>query len=302
MSPFEPEQWRAAKAFTSSKLLFEALLELSAVPGKWLFRGQGKASWPLAPSIERRKPTRSFRVTESDLLYDFKRHSRSVYSNLPEFGDVPSWLSLMRHHGVPTRLLDWTNSAYIALFFACSDLASKQNPVGEINPGDSYASVWALDGVALSAAFQAKASELTHTPADGWDLSNPEHFKLLAWYLFDRQNEADGLVAEVLPRSSNERMSFQQGTFLATCNHNISFESSLRLMMTCSIAHAQATEQAHNEKPWVRQFAFPLELREEILKHLYDVNVHALTLFPDLDGLGRLLADKYHLFLSTPLG
>lgn len=307
-------QWPLPESFTSTRSLLDALQNLSSAPEQWLFRGQEQADWSLEPSLERRNPKESIRFAEGRLLYDFKRHSRSIYGNLPEFEDIPSWLSLMRHRAVPTRLLDWTNSVYIALFFACANLTPEPKPNSaaitssiphaETAEGlKNHAAVWALSGRELSGAFKAKADELDPPPPGGWDLSNSEHFKRLAWYLFDDQHETEGLVAELLPRTSNERMSFQQGTFLITCNHNLSFEESLRHMMTSSdIGESQPDRHPGIERLWIRRFTFPLELREEILRHLYDMNVHAMTLFPDLDGLGRLLAHKYHLYWSTARG
>ena len=44
------------------------------------------------------------------------------------------WLSLMRHYGIPTRLLDWTHSFLVAAYFAVDDADKARD-----------CAIWALD-------------------------------------------------------------------------------------------------------------------------------------------------------------
>lgn len=52
------------------------------------------------------------------MLERFKSNAHIYLSHLPDFSDNLSWIALMQHHGAPTRLLDFTFSPYVALYFA----------------------------------------------------------------------------------------------------------------------------------------------------------------------------------------
>src|SRR5205823_7935870 len=55
---------------------------------------------------------------EQHLLRQFQRRLHQYVSVIPEVDDTLEWLALMQHHGAPTRLLDWTKSPFVAVYFA----------------------------------------------------------------------------------------------------------------------------------------------------------------------------------------
>jgi len=89
----------------------------------WVFRGQVDADWPLLPKIDRdnyleyRSCLGLKRLKhERAILDEFKRWSRPHLQISPR--SEWEWLALAQHHGLATRLLDWTANPLVALYFA----------------------------------------------------------------------------------------------------------------------------------------------------------------------------------------
>ena len=82
------------------------------------FRGHGDLSWRLAPSALRYKKAENIRKALG-LVVDFRRIADFRVQRPPPFDDGLKWMQLAQHYGLPTRLLDWTSNAAIALYFAC---------------------------------------------------------------------------------------------------------------------------------------------------------------------------------------
>lgn len=114
------------------------------------FRGQARTTFTLLPSIVRRPGMNA--TMEDAYLSKFESLVIPYVQQIPAFplpGGVPtywSWLVMMQHYGVPTRLLDWSRYALAALYFAT-------NPEDTgITPGVD-AAVWVLNPTRLNQAF-----------------------------------------------------------------------------------------------------------------------------------------------------
>lgn len=103
-----------------------------------VFRGQSNATWDLRSNIERTdnlfvKREEGLERYEHMIMMAARQRLHNYLTELPKHEDWFSWSALIRHYGAPTRLLDVSNSIYVALFFALSE------------PGKRDAAVWIID-------------------------------------------------------------------------------------------------------------------------------------------------------------
>jgi FRG domain len=256
-----------SRAFTEIRVASwpDALSCLTELDPFHIFRGQSDAAWTLKTSIERcHFFGKNYRV-EKDFLKDFQRGACTYLASLPAPDDTLSWLSLMQHHGAPTRLLDFTHSPYVATYFAL------ENAVTD-------AAVWAIHSQHLKEDLAQKSPRSFQYRGDEWyDLSD-EAFK----QIFD-DNELS-CVFPVRPSVTNKRYMAQQALFVSLGNTNASFMDQL-------LSYSWPEYLAEH----IVKIILPIALREEGLYDLSRMNINRAVLFPDLDGFSMHLKNTYEL-------
>jgi hypothetical protein len=262
--------------------------------GKFYYRGQRDSSWELKTTHERLCSHISTHVPidppfpsyapgkeasspgsriELLALRAFQARATKFVSNLPQLGETLEWLAMMRHWGMPTRLLDVTTSPYVALYFALCD----QLAVDAAKPVD--AAVWAINHVPLR-YYAPKATNLPAALPDHTDLSDSRLFNELIY-------SGQRTLAPVHPRTHNERLAAQQGTFLCVGDPDRSFNDNLLACMPGT----GVKDQSVLHKLVIDHRAAP-----EILGRLATMNIHRASLFPDLQGYAQFIENSLMLF------
>lgn len=95
---------------------YQNILENNPV---YMCRGVSDVDYKLTPKVARNwhLPVDLLKVFEIKMLDEFKIRATPHLNSIPK--NDWEWLALAQHHGLPTRLLDWTLNPLIALYFAC---------------------------------------------------------------------------------------------------------------------------------------------------------------------------------------
>ncbi len=103
----------------SINTFYELQDELNDISRTALCRGVGDSSFNLTPSLFRRSILNNPDVDEANMMWIFKTHAKAHLQLIPTL--ELEWLTIARHHGLPTRLLDWSLSPLVATFFSVSN-------------------------------------------------------------------------------------------------------------------------------------------------------------------------------------
>ena len=221
-----------------------------------LYRGHSKDSYELLPTLHRAyaKTGKDIWLFENNLYCDF----RSLAGPRLNFNNSWEVVFAMRHEGIPTRLLDWTENIGTALFFAFdSDII--ENP-----------HIWILEPYALN----------NKTPSIGEILLNPvEDLKDYASSYGSKCNdtanniEIHELPILVYPHRSNERIFAQRGLF------SIHGTNQKKMEETCPDC--------------LEKIAIPHEVIGKLKDLLKQFGINKYSVYPDIKGLCDYLKASY---------
>lgn len=216
------------------------------------FRGQSDLAWQLVPGLGRHGGDMA--EAEKLLIKRFKQNA------IPHLSSKPNteweWLFLMQHHRLKTRLLDWTESPLVGLFFAVDDTDTSSK--------GKDAALWCIDPVALNHHAGISFEHGLEIPA--FDQDN-----ILDNYLPSRlRGETTSHmkpIAAIAPRNS-PRIAAQLGTFTISHRDFIPIEDV-------------------DDKKHVWRIIIPSHAKPKILKELEHLRHTRLTVFPELDNVAH---------------
>jgi len=231
-----------------------------------VYRGASDASRPLLTSLDRlggQQPPHTKVDLEEHVLRNFIRYSRPHLDQARPHND---WELLItaQHHGVPTRLLDWSYSPLVAAFFATRPAVARS---------DHDRAIWRLDWQRVHRKFDLPQLALLLQDLD--TLLGAQ--SLTPWKLFARKN-GQPFACMIEPPSLDDRIVAQAATFTLTSTTCQSFDEFLE---------AQGLSDA------LTKYVIPAGDVARFRDQLDLVGIDERRLFPDLDGVAEAIRRYY---------
>lgn len=240
------------------------------------FRGQSDASNPPLPSIFRE----GNEIHEFHLSTNFRLVAPD-FGLTPETGRIDQWLFLMQHVGLPTRLLDWTESPLAAAFFSTEKAASQTIK--------NDAAIWAIDPIELNTLSGIEDFPNTWAPGSirqtiqiAWRTKDEPTFLPSGERILYKTCE---YPVAIYPSSVHPRISRQKSCFTLHGTDKRDFETIL-------------SNKTITSKSRFIKFVLPKTIIQDIWQELHQIGITYSTIYPDLDGLSKELRVKFGIKLS----
>lgn len=242
--------------------------EPDAHTGRWrdmgIYRGSSDADEALLTSLDRLggvSPPHGKVDLETHILRNFSRHARPYFPNPPSEWEL---LFAAQHHGVPTRLLDWSYSPLVAAHFATVDGEAQRNRV-----------VWRLDWRQVHRHFKLPELALLIQDLD-------QHFgqgkAFSPWAFFESDLSDTPFACMLEPPALDKRIVAQSAVFTLCTDTFRAFDAFL---------------DAHALTSALTRFVIPAADAARIRDQLDMVAVDERHLFPHLDGVAAELRRYY---------
>jgi hypothetical protein len=255
-------------AITSWAELTSALDELAGRMPQAMFRGQGNYSWRLRPSINRflaaASPMQASALEDASVRrFMGEAHEHLAATSLPRdpfgldvFDNYVEWLALMQHHGAPTRMLDWSFSPYVALYFAV-----------EGEPNDD-AALWYFDHGANWRVFCQRFGVPEYATFD---------YRALPTRLLSNPGATPPFLFGAVKKMRSAREIAQQGAFTFCDQLLADHEATLLAQLPGACG----------------KIRIPHALKLEIWWRLRQMNLTPAALFPGVDGVCQSIREEF---------
>ena len=270
-----------------------------------VYRGVGDSRWPMLTSLDRLggvDPPHTKCGLEEHVLRNFIRYARPYVRS--QTTNAWELLAAAQHHGVPTRLLDWTYSPLVAAHFATlgrrdedtahaerpdrvADRAARDHGANQLAADDGGAAqgdapdragtdraIWRLDWQRVHRAFDLP--ELAMLTEDLDHLRGEAAFT--PWRLMTHGDEVAPFACLFEPPTLDARIAAQSGVFTLTSDTGRGFDAFL---------------DAHDLADALTCYVIPAADVERVRDQLDLATIDERRLFPDLDGVATRLRRYY---------
>lgn len=234
--------------------LLRCLSEDSTAEQLCWYRGHDVFEWKLLPTLAR---NRDHLNAELDLLARFQQDAALLLSH-STLNEEWQWLMIMQHHGCPTRLLDWSESPLVGLYFAVAN----QEHVSKDG------ALWVLLPHKLNDHRGIRPRYPRYIPSFGDAVISAYTPTILSSEQLSNFNP----IAIIGPRNT-ARMQAQLGVFTIIHRDPISIED----------------VPVGSAGPHVWRYRIPYQAKPHIAKELSILGIKKFQLFPELASIGEIL-------------
>lgn len=286
----------------------------------WVFRGERDGSWHLSTTLERalkslREPLTKLADVERRILIKFRRtaplHGQVISEEaVHERTEAIEWLTMVQHYGGPVRLLDFTRSFWVAVFFAIEPTSSPKFPEQQV--------VWAVNSRKLWEAAMAwlPGTKGEYRAPEASDRRRGARIEATEWLMVDEKYRKKGfarlkrrlgldpkkdllpaLALPIEPERKNPRMAAQEGCFIFAMAADGTFEQNLfetfGLKAPCDWSPRSWDGTRGLSSPPRQTVIFRIVLPQGQLRVkegnvlLQAMNISGRSLFPDAHGVAR---------------
>ena len=220
---------------------------------RW-FRGHSNREWALLSAYDRLVDP----PKETQLLNKFRQNANLLIREQYPNTDF-DWMFLMQHYGVPTRLLDWSESPLVALYFSLE--------MDNEDTRDEDAILWVLYPYLLNA--HSWASGERYIPA----FEDTDYLGSYSVEQYAKGTDSGILPIAAIATRNNARIQAQLGAF--------------------TISHREKKPiESIGDKKHVTRYLIPAEYKQALHEELKVLAFNKFQIFPELASVGDIIKEE----------
>lgn len=259
--------------------------------GIW-FRGQADFEWSLRPSVFREDSNSV--IEETSTFYGFKNRSTLNFEGKK---NTFEWLTLMQHYGIPTRLLDWSESVLVGIYFAVSNpvhydkdgalfILNAKNLSNDV--GINY--VFIPENMNVIVRAESTKFRKINSLKRSNEISNcdeDDYFDINTELNLDNLRKS----IPVFPHRNNLRIQAQNGMFTIAGGKLDVFKQSGGFPDPIHLEEQNKQLKMNNR--FLLKIKIDKNYKEKLLQELYLLGINESVLFPEPEYLGKFISDYW---------